>query len=69
MYRYHQVAAQVDGREVVLYRSENSACANLFKKLIGNRQYLGQPVYAMEVGTTRIRPTGILQPFVHKRAA
>lgn len=69
MYRYNEVASRVDGREVVLYRSENPATAALFKKLVGNRKFHGNDVYQMECATSRQKPTGILAPFVHKKVA
>lgn len=69
MFRYNEVASRIDGREVVLYRSENAACAALYKKLVGNRQFHGSAVYSLDSTSSRQKPTGVLAPFVHKRVA
>ena len=62
--RYEQIVAHVNGREEVLYRTKNPKSADLFRRLVGNREFHGGSLKTVSIFSTRPRPTGILQPFV-----
>jgi len=64
MNRYFEVIASSEGTSpIVLYRSTQKTGADIYRKLIGNRSYMGQPVTHREVVCSESKRIGILEKF------
>lgn len=68
-HRYHEVVIRQTGiGAVVLYRSTQKAGADIFRKLVGNRKFMGEQLFQQEVTCFKAKRTGILERFVFDKA-